>query len=270
MIIDWLSFTLETEPDFSGSIELLELIQELPRLIREQNKPLRRVVDALTASLRPATPRAPYSLAWASKRGLTIMYNPVLPHMLFEFSGRGCAFLRDIGELEHVIKHAASRMTRIDIAQDIPDLKPSEIVAEGYSARFRTHSQIVSDTGHTYYVGSVKSERYARVYRYAPPHERSNLCRVETVYRKQYAKILAKNICSEGFDMAARKAMGSFEFAHPAVGAEGKLETVQIEKASTSTIRWLQTQVAPAFKRLVDDGIITDPEKFIRDWFIAQ
>lgn len=270
MIVDWLSFTLLTEPDTSGKFELLELIQALPRLIREQNPALKTAVDELGPTLEPATARAPYSIAWNSKRGLSIMYNPSLPHMLIEFSGRGCKILREMGITESVIEHAAGRMTRIDIAQDIPDVTPSEIVEVGYSSRFRTHSEIISDTGHTYYVGSVKSERYARVYRYAPPHERAHLCRVETVYRKQYAKILARNISSEGLEMAAKKAMGSFEFGHPAVGADGKLETVQIEKASTNTVRWLQTQVAPAFKRLVDEGIIQDPETFVRDWFLAE
>ena len=267
MIVDWLSFTLEIEPmewsDLDGNMG----VYRLPDEIRDQNVALQTAI-AMMEPLAPCRSRAPYSMAWQSQSGLTIMYHPALPHVLIEFSGRGCKWLRDYMLEDAVIEHAAKRMTRIDIALDLPDLEPDDIVEKGYTGRLRGHSRIESDTGTTHYLGSVKSLRYVRVYRYKPPHPRSELCRIEAVHRKDYAKILAGQIVEQGFHMAAKNAMGSFEFGHKDVKFDGALPTRQIEKSSANTVRWLISQAAPAFKRLVSENAIQNPEQFLKDHFL--
>lgn len=274
MIIDWLSFTVETEPAITDDDdEIVRAIYRLKDEIREQNPVLNNVIERMRDT-EPTSERLPYNLAWRSPDGMTIYMHPALPHALIEFSGQGCQWLRDNELLHGVLAWSEDRITRIDVAQDLPQVTVDEIVSKGFSGRFRTVSQMKSDTGNTFYIGSQKSERYCRVYRYAPPHPRSEILRIEICHRKQYAKILAGQILSEGLDMAGKQALKTFEFQHPQVkrivdGVE-KLPSVPVNKDAARTERWLIAQAAPAFKKLVSDGVIVDPVAWLQEHFLGD
>jgi len=261
MIIDWISFTIKLGDDPEWIDRQFQ--SQYPVLM--ERKLLERVPSVHTLLYAPHTmtnvpPRAPYSVA-LSTRYVAVYAHPGLSHMLIEVNGQGCAKLREAGAEEFVLAHVADAVTRVDIAADIPDVTPDEIVEAGVSDRFRSRTRSVSDTGTTIYIGSRKSERFARVYRYAPPHERSGECRVEIVSRKRYAKDLAHAIVENGLERAGRSSMAVYEWEHPALAANAaeKLSGRSIDKKSSKTEVWLIRQAAPAFKRLVREGVIDDP-----------
>lgn len=270
MIVDWLSFTIEVEPAKTDDLAVEAALYLLPQRIHDANPILTQVIDRMP-ELTATGANRPYNVAWGN-RMLTVMFNPRLPHALVEFSGKGCQWLRDNNLLAGMLAYSESRMTRIDVAQDIPDVTPRQIAKMGVSGRFRSRSWMTSDKGDTWYIGSPKSERMCRVYRYNKPHPRARLCRIEVVYRKQYAKILASEIINNGLDKAGRGAIMAFEFEHPEVKriAKGGVvpETVTVNKTSAKTEMWLRAQCAPAFKRLVREGVIEAPEAWLREVFL--
>jgi len=263
MIVDWLSFTIEIEPtEYEQAL--------LDRAIASLKGSAPRFTELmLSLERKPAPSRRPYSVVW-SYEDIRLFTGVKISHALIEVSGKGCQTLREMGLLDTLIAQVKARATRVDVAVDILDVSPDDIVNSGYSGRFRTHSRIESDTGVTHYVGSPKSERYARVYRYAAPHPRSRLCRIEIVHKKRYAKIMAAAIAEHGLSDAGLSALSSYQFQHKAVpiSENDVLATVAIVKGSQQTLRWLLVQVAPAFKRLVKDGTISDPETFIKQHFL--
>lgn len=92
------------------------------------------------------------------------------------------------------------------------------------------------------------------------------------MHRKQYAKILASEIINNGLDKAGRGAIMAFEFEHEEVKriAKGGVapETVKVDKDTAKTEFWLRAQCAPAFKRLVKQGVIENPEAWLREVFL--
>lgn len=263
MIIDWLSFTLPIKPTNND----LEASNRAYKALSEYVEPFADWCYA--QDVKAVSARRPYcnAIRW----GDCVCYSGVnIDHVLVEISGKGCENLRDAKLLNGLLKTVEPSVTRIDIAYDIKKVTPDEIVAKGYSERFRTHSRIASDTGVTHYVGSVKSERYARVYRYSEPHPRHELCRIEIVHRKRYARILAAAINDRGLMETGIAALSSYGFKHKAVPTdpEKALQTVAIIKGDQKTLRWLIAQCAPAFKRLVIDGTITEPNEFFDRYFL--
>lgn len=219
--------------------------------------------------------RAPYSDAWAQKeRGIILYAGISLNHCCVEISGSGCEKLIEKNCMEHVISCVQERITRIDIASDIEtEVSPVTFVGSLKHDRMRSSGHQLSASGETCYVGSRKSERYARVYRYFEPHPRAAYLRVEHVFRGDYACNVGRAILDAGLDNVASSAGAAFGWAHntwqPNETTEVDLSIVKAERTTGSTVYWLMKQVAPAFKRLCAEGIITDPEKFCRDYFIG-
>lgn len=263
MIVDWLSFTIPiNETDDERVLQqktMAGLFKLAPKLWGWLDGPIE-----YTGSRRP------YTLGWRDN-DVQFYSGTSMDNSLCELSGKVCATLRTAGLFDSVMTCAVDRTTRVDIAIDIPNADPDEIIKMGYSERFRTHSRIGSDTGVTHYVGSPKSERYARVYRYAEPHPRAGLCRIELVHRKRYAKIAAKAIVTDGAINAGLSALKAYQFQHSLVPTTGDmaLPTVAIIKGDQKTLRWLIAQVSPAFRRLVANGTIENPEAFFRQYFLS-
>jgi len=219
--------------------------------------------------------RAPYTDAWVQRNnGVTLYAGISLNHCCVEISGQGCEILIQKGLLERVLLAVQERITRIDIASDIQtSISPTEFITALKHERMRSSGHQLSASGETCYVGSRKSERYARVYRYFEPHPRAKYLRVEHVFRGDYACNVGCAIIDFGLDNVASAAGEAFGWAHntwqPNAQTEVDLSVVKAERTTGSTVYWLVKQVAPAFKRLCDEGIITDPEKFCRDYFIG-
>ncbi len=219
--------------------------------------------------------RAPYSDAWVqSEGGITLFASPNLTHACIEISGQGCERLLSVDRLADVLVRCKDRVTRIDIACDIETaIRPVEFVEKVNNERMRTSGQVISDTGETCYVGSQKSERYARVYRYNSPHPRAHLLRVEHVFRKDYAKKVAEACSAVEITAVAKSAGVAFGWCH-SVWVTDEIDSPDIsvtrERGNAgNTVFWLVNSVAPAFKRLCETGAIPNPEKFLQDYFLS-
>jgi len=220
--------------------------------------------------------RAPYKDSWEKVgTGLSMYASRELNHMLVEVSGNGCDYLRREGVLETVLANAADRMTRIDIAVDLEtDTDPMDFASMRTNGRIEAIGDYKSASGRTVYVGSQKSERFCRVYRYNAPHPRSHLLRVEMVFRRAGAKSVAKALCASSDDMVAADAGDYYGWYHPTWqlrdGDASKITPVSSERNMGKTVFWLVKQVAPAFKRAVSEGVIIDPVKFLTDYFLEK
>jgi hypothetical protein len=219
--------------------------------------------------------RAPYKDTWMdAENGISIYASPNLSHSTIEISGSGCEHLIELGVISGVLDRCYERITRIDVATDIEtDTLPSEFVAVLSHERMRAAGYQHSVTGETNYVGSKKSDRYARVYRYFEPHPRSHLLRIEHVFRREYAKVVAQSLLDNSLESVAAAAGKAFGWAHidwkPEAAEHADISIIAAERGQSSTVRWLLTSCAPAFKRLVADGTIRDAEEFLRVYFLT-
>jgi hypothetical protein len=269
--IDWLSFTMTVRPSVNDAEAFYVSIEQAFQDAFGQAN-FETVFGGAWERLERG--RAPYSHGWAKRdEGVTIYASPSLTHMLVEISGVGCTRIIEMGWMESVLHSIADRVTRIDIATDIPTTTlPQEFIAAGYSDRFGSVGVFSSPTGETVYIGSQKSERFARVYRYNPPHPRSDLLRVECVARRDHAKAIARAVLGVGEDGVAAALGEAYGWQHqdwqPSVTGDVDISVVQPERAAGKTVFWMVHSVAPSFKRLVRQGVITDPEGFIRAYFL--
>lgn len=220
--------------------------------------------------------RAPYSHAWNIDDGsITIFANPALNHACVEISGKGCERLISRNVILTLLSAVKSRVTRIDLAIDIKtEITPTEFVSAIVGKRMRSSGFQKSESGETCYVGSQKSERYARVYRYVPPHPRADLLRIEHVFRRDVARLFAGHYASGNTQPLLAEIGRQFGWAHPIwqVGEVGdvSLRIVNAERGGGKTVLWLMRSCAPAFRRLVQDGTIVDGEKFLREFFLLE
>jgi len=270
--IDWISLTMPLVSSWQGSEEvaasetMLEAVAEFFTF--------EEIAEIFAGANEPRGGRTPYSHSWHFPETLVTLYaNPNLPHILIEFTGQCCDIMRELGLMDKILEVSAERATRLDVAADIEtDTMPVDFVAAGHSDRFKTTGEYKSQSGQTVYIGSQKSERFCRVYRYAEPHPRAKLLRVEYVMRRDHAKQIATAIAESGL-AAAAKALGnaygwqSLEIMQEGVEAS-EIAVERPEKARKNAVRWLITQVAPAFQRLVREGNIADAQSFLEEYFL--
>lgn len=220
--------------------------------------------------------RAPYTDAWKMGHGgFTLFASPTLNHCCVEISGQGCEALISSGLLNSVMSSVEDRVTRIDIACDVEcDTRPAEFVQRMKHGRMRSSGYQNSDTGETCYVGSQKSDRYARVYRYNKPHPRSHLLRIEHVFRRENAKLVAKQCVEHGVDGVSLAAGEAFGWEHEVWGEDNDsdidISVVREQGNEGRTVFWLVNSAAPAFKRLCASGGIKNPQEFLERYFTPE
>jgi len=219
--------------------------------------------------------RAPYTDAWTQRKGVTLFASPNLTHCCVELSGTACEELIERGLMDTLLALVHHRVTRIDIACDIEtSTRPPAFVAQVVGKRMQSSGYQKSSTGETCYVGSQKSDRYARVYRYEEPHPRSHLLRVEHVFRKSYAKATAKACLDHGLEGVAKACQKAFDWGSteftPSAADAAPISSVKHERGGGGTVAWLVKQAAPAFRRLVEDGTIPDPQAFLAAYFLTD
>lgn len=269
-MIDWLSFTLELpvvlHRDYMTPDKALTMLADhSPELFESK--------ESFDLSNHELLYRRPYGRAIRFHGlGLTIAFGKQ-KNCLYEFSGVGCKWLMSQGLMSGLMLDIADRATRIDFAADLKgDNPPADIVARVGNKRIKTTGHVASGTGETHYLGSRKSERYARVYRYHEPHPRAGVTRVEAVLRGPLAVAACKRVAGRGQAAAVQAAIGYYDIE----GMEQMSDDQEIitapskQRTSQGTVTWLIRQAAPAFRRLVDEGVIDDPEQFFREWFLAE
>lgn len=198
-------------------------------------------------------PRAPYSYARRSHDATRTLYvHPLAAHFTLEVSGQHCGRIPQF--MPALCAAYAGHFSRIDLAVDMEtDVTPIEFDAMVNAPRIATRSKMVSGTGQTCYIGSRSSDRFARVYRYNPPHPRAHLLRAEFQLKNAYANALADEVAAGvTLDSLAAGLGEHFGFAHPVWEKREavRLAPVRSHAQSGSTVHWLTTTVAPLLQRL--------------------
>jgi len=213
--------------------------------------------------------RAPFAGSLrCAERGTFIWYASNVPFVLVEFSGIGCDFLRASGVFESVLAAARDKVTRLDVACDmLTDTKPLTFSEARSNKRFKSGGHQFSDQGETVYVGSQKSNRFTRVYRYNPPHPRSNFLRCEMVVRDQEAKDTANAVLVHGVEQTAAALGSVFGWEHPDwklnPPTELELKAFRPDRHGGKTEYWLHSQVMPAVEKLWKDGKKEQVQSFL-------
>lgn len=268
MHVDWLSFTMR---EVIAPRTAAELYSNARQKLREMGNGGEKIF--FNGSGFDATgARSPYRVAIAREdHGARIFGASHTETMLCELSGRGCEGLRNDEVRTPILSCVHDRTTRLDIAIDIlTAISPATFANSRSHDRFRSLSFIRSATGETVYVGSPKSDRFCRVYRYNSPHPRANLLRVEFVFRRGLARHAALLIaeCEDQKDFIARLG-NTYGFNHkvwqPEIRTDERLSAPIVVRQDADTVYWLYKQVAPALRRMMESGAIdmTDWLEFV-------
>lgn len=251
--IDWLSIVLpigqgEPLPSHHMFDAMLEACNTLSPIVRK----------CLFSGhhFEPKKGRAPYNRSFArDDSGCYLFCNPVLPHFLIELTGKGCDALSTDADAFKFLGSVQPNLSRIDVASDmLCDTDPITFAHERNAKRFKTHSEFVSSSGKTAYIGSRESNRYARVYRYNPPHERAHLLRAEHVMRHEDARSTAYSILQDGLPAVTVALGAAFGWTNaswtPESVTAAELAVWRPERHSGKTLFWLNSAVAPALVKL--------------------
>lgn len=212
--------------------------------------------------------RKPYKHSFSNPdHSVSVFWGETLGHITTEISGTGCQRLDSEGLIEELLAKVFTRCTRLDIAVDIDTKTPVKAFADARTpGRFKAHEHKVSAEGETVYIGSYKSERFARVYRYNEPHPRAHLLRVEFVQRDDLAHAAAWRV-SQGETLALAAELGnSYGLLHddwqPDVITTAKAAGITTDRGQGNTLFWLNDTIAPLIARLHREGAID-----AREWF---
>jgi len=213
--------------------------------------------------------RAPYSYARRSHDCTRTLYvHPLATHFTFEVSGQHCAKIAHY--MPAVLGAFHEDLSRLDIAVDMEcAVTPTQFDAAIREGRVQTHSIMRSSTGETVYRGSRSSERFARIYRYNPPHPRAHLLRAEFQLKAGYARDAASHMLDGiPLDGIAAGLGRHFGFEHPCWN-ERPYEPVKLKvpthAQSGDTVAWLTRTVAPLLRRLEREHKL-DLEKWLDEY----
>lgn len=267
--IDWLSFSVATSP-YNGTDNFRAYQHDIIATIRDSIPSFDYLLNCLPDAWDEGQGRPPYS--WSQvQRGIRIFFGFNTPTALVEISGIGCDTLRDFGIMEKMFQE--TDMSRIDIAFDVKcDTYPSEIVSNHMTGnKMRSRQTIISDTGETVYIGSRKSDRYLRIYRFNEPHPRHEWLRFEFVLRKKYASRVREQL-AQGIkpEIIAYSLAEQYQIEFPAFfNSTTTIDVSGIRGTTTAnkTEMWLIKQAIPAFWKLVKEGHIEDPNEWINTHF---
>ena len=173
-----------------------------------------------------------------------------------EHTGQGCSHLARLDILDNVIREYGECATRVDIAVDLHDVDrkvtPAGFAGSAKTKRTTAYGVQNSATGQTVYLGSKKSPRYVRVYRYSPPHPRQNWLRIEYVFRKEHAKELLVNYMQDYNLARLAVACGNhYKWSHPLytneltdIHHDYTIDAPRHDRKSSDTVFWLHNTIA--------------------------
>ncbi|MCK4958113.1 MAG: hypothetical protein KAT00_01910 [Planctomycetes bacterium] len=249
---DWLSFSLPHP--FGGGEEVNKADDVYTNIY------LRWPELKITRELREVS-RPPYKAVFKLGIGGQVLFSELVAHILIEIQGAGCRTLEDSGDFYAVATRAiaqAMNITRFDLAVDFETDTDPEVFAKSRGQRWKAFGTMESETGKTAYVGAPKSARRARVYRYATPHERAHLLRVEMVMKKPRAVGAVLAYLHNGPAEYAAMAGNAFGWHHPLWNftSKDKITAWSPERGSASTLRWIRNAVIPSLSRLYETGVL--------------
>lgn len=270
--IDWFSWTEANDaPLFEVEVQLEGLSRDfyrqwigywgtaLPSLHEwvavKPNNPYRRAIQC---------PEHGFRMEWGGGANTILIMCP----------GKACAHLAELGRLNDLVYRKANHCTRIDFAVDmLCTTKPAEFVNARTSKKHKNIAFHQSDEGETCYVGSWSSDRFARVYRYNPPHERANWLRAEHVFKGKQAKAFAHQVNIATADGAVAFVGDIYGWGHkvwvqpPTTLEEKALFKAWIpERHASKTLKWLEEVCIASIVRLWNEGEIENPY----EWFAQR
>lgn len=270
--VDWLSFGFEMDAGQMGmAFSLFERVGR--QLERQYPKFYERMVAG--HEWTPRTARAPYNASMLrGDHGCTVFAHQMLNHGLVEVGGIGMDTLGGIEAELFLASEVQPRLTRIDIAVDIfCEVRPDEFTAHREGGRFKSWGEQKSESGHTIYVGSRTSDRYARVYRYNEPHPRHQFLRVEHVLKAEQAKLAVGQIRDVGLEAYVAMLGNTFGWKHGIWRVEHETDEAvkawRPERRAGKTVMWLHGQVIPAIVKLHREGTI-DARQLFADHILPE
>lgn len=270
-IVDWIQFTMPVSAGIGCQMPLYagNPADQIFALLTSWGIPA-DVANVLTPPLKATGASAPYNQGGASNNGINWYWHDTSGNVdtfLCQISGQGCAALRGAGMLEDVIRWTHQRISRIDVACDVE----TTAALEDLFSTTKRLSYINSKSGQTFYVGSMKSDKYARVYRYSAPHPRAAYARFECVYRRKFASEAARAVLERGVSQAWADMIASNRITlSPSLAARvASGERLRVmpptNNGGEGTLRWLITTVAPSMRRMMlEQGF--DVDDFIREY----
>lgn len=269
--IDWLSFTVEMEV---SQLQMAFSIFDRVAQAMAAQFPLakRAFVDGYTFT--PKMGRAPYNAAMQrDDKGVMAFAHQRIANALFEVGGIGLDALGSLDAELAVMQEVRGRLTRVDIACDIyTETRPDEFAKQRGNEKFKAWSESVSESGHTVYVGSKTSDRYARVYRYNAPHPRADFLRVEHVLKAEQAKLACESIATNGLETFVAMVGNTFGWTHadwsPDVDTEEAAAAWRPERRQGKTVAWMFGTVFPSMEKLIKERALTTTD--VRDWFAKK
>lgn len=280
--VDWISTTVSAPLDPDGTLHWLDdrnkrIMQRQAYSAVSQQLGFNAIKTLYPSGMEDIeVGRMPYKYQTVSRETNTrIMFDPGLAHILVEITGTGCQELTKADLLLELLSNTKGRVTRVDVSADVKtEVSPFEFAKQRDGARFRAIGTFASESGETVYIGSHKSDRYAAVYRYAPPHPRSDNLRIEHRFKGKRAKETVEYILSHGLAETIAACGGVFGWCHPLwnplVQSFAPLVTERLDKQSADAIRWLLTQVFPAMRRYEEQGIIPDLQAFVQEHLFSD
>lgn len=269
--IDWISYTrandvhlLPRPSDFEGCAR--EVVYEWQRFNETETPTHHEVI--------PVKPNKPFANARMDVLTKSrIEWGGGSDRVFCSFSGQGCAHLRARGRTQTVLSAVAGDVSRIDLSVDLKtETKPLAFGGMRDKSKHKAGSFMFSETGETQYVGSWSGDRFARVYRYNPPHERADFLRVEHVFKGRAAKSVAARLVDVHPSAIVEDVGNIYGWAHPDWLAARRLaatpESVvwyKEERRPSKTVAWLTETVAPCLVRMVDEGEIEDIHAWLQE-----
>lgn len=264
--VDWLSASYILSDAVMG---IMAATTEFQRFIEKMPENLRDIFQ--NDGWKESHGRRPYSGGYHNESLGVFVWLGGQSNVLIEVTGKGVHTLREHDILSDFMVFIKDRCSRLDIAVDLEtDLRPSEVVAGIDTGRFKSRSSMTSIHGETEYIGSRKSERYARVYRYNEPHPRHKLLRIEFVIKKPHCGYAIESILGMGRAYTAQQMLNTFGL-NEVVTVENHNETMPAtrnDRKNSKTESWLIRQAAPAFERLVREGTIEDWREWLETHFL--
>jgi len=255
--IDWISFTLVEGDAPRNQTDLYHAAKTALRKVSKAHESY--IYNGF--GFETTNSRTPYRYAIAREdHGVRLYGGSPTNTILVEISGRACEGIREFAAAKSFVDPLCERLTRIDFACDVrTNTAPNDFYNTRSHKRFRSASYITSQTGTTVYSGSPKSDRFCRIYRYNPPHPRSELLRVEFVFRGELAKAIGVDIQRAESEAAFVSALGNtWGWQHkdwtPGIQSDEKVTAPIISKHGEETLAWLYKQVLPAMAKLMARG----------------
>lgn len=262
--LDWLSFTLkgldltDTRSRVMSALEVLNVAHE--------EMGFERPFTWDFWQLKEHPHHKPYAFGFSPDgvKGLVIMGSLKRSEVMIELQGQFCAVYPDMAL--RLCAYFREVLTRVDVACDIETAVRPEFAVRGHNSKTVSHA--LSDSGETVYIGSAKSEYMARIYRYNPPHPRSDLLRSEIVYRREHAKKLGYML-SQGENLVSVvrgfwKSRNLHNLDHIArFGSTSETVKVSVQRPNSDKtmdkrLRWLITQINPALEKMLSGGVTLD------------